>query len=277
MGVDVTIHAKGLFGKAPVLQDILRAGMGYGILDDAFRLQEGETGEYTLIYDMFHIGRGYEVKFGRRSVYLRLSLPAGVLEIQNFYWLVERICNLMGTRRFVRDEETVGLEDIETCIACDMNGSLRALRTIEEKIAEDTYSSMYLFGVMHPIAVGVRELKRIDGSLDRLDDFFHEMQNMDVYYAKANVYRRQDGSIFGVYALSAGVKTILPFKPSLFMNDEIQVDDWNIGLLLPEEEHGLISYDKFLKKADVSEVYDTEHFIITLSEEAMREMVIEIL
>ncbi|MCI9074934.1 MAG: DUF4299 domain-containing protein [Dorea sp.] len=120
MGVDVTIRAKGLFGKPPELKDILHPGIGYGTLDDAFRL----------------------------------SLPAGVLEIQNFYRLVERICGLMGTKRFVRDEETVGL-----------------------------------------------------------DEFFHEMQNMDAYYTKANAYLRQDGSIFGVYALSAGVKTILPFKP----------------------------------------------------------------
>lgn len=277
MGIDVTIRAKGLFGKPPELKDILHPGIGYGILDDAFRLQEGKTGEYTLIYDMFHIGRGYEVKFNKKSVYLRLSLPAGVLEIQNFYRLVERICGLMGTKRFVRDEETVGLEDIETCIACDMEGSLRALKTIEENIAGDKYRSMYLFGVMHPIAVGVRELKRIDGSLDRLDEFFHEMQNMDAYYAKANAYRRQDGSIFGVYALSAGVKTILPFKPGFFMNDEIQVDDWNIGLVLSEETHEQMSYDQFLEKADVSAVYDTEHFMITLSEEEMREMVTDVI
>lgn len=51
------------------------------------------------------------------------------------------------------------------------------------------------------------------------------------------------------------------------MNDEIQVDDWNIGLVLSEEAHEQMSYDQFLEKADVSAVYDTEHFMITLSEE----------
>lgn len=270
MGVDVTIHAKGLFGKAPALKDLLHAGMGYGVMDEYYRLQEGQTGEYTVVYDMFHIGRGYEVKIDKKSVCLRLPLPAGKREIENFYRLTERICEMMKVRQFLRDDAPARLEDIPAYIACDADASLKALESIEKKVGEDPCSAMYLFGAMHPIAVGTRELEMIGGSLEGMDEFFHNMQNMDVYYAGAKVYRRKDGSVFGVYVLTAGVRTILPFRPGLFMNDEVQIDEWYVGLVPGEEEGHMVEYDKFLEKADTGAVYDTEHFLITLQEEEMR-------
>lgn len=275
MSVDVLIKEKGLFKKTRQLSEIIFENMGYGVMDEAFRLSEGETGKYTVVYHKGMICRGFEVSLDKGSVELRMSLPTGDTEIRFFYDYIKRICKLLNIKTFERDGETAGFDKIESYIAGDISASEGALKQIDENISKGEYRSMYLFGAYHPIAMGKRELEIVQHDAQKLGRFFHEMQSVDAYYAKANVYRRNDESLFGVYVLSAGVPTILPFKAEVFMNNELKVDDWNILMVDGDERKGAVSFEDFVANVDTDHIYDTEHFLITLDESQMNELAVQ--
>lgn len=273
MSVDVLIKEKGLFRKKRELSDIIFENMGYGVMDEAYRLCEGEKGNCTVVYHKSNICRGFEVSLDKGSVELRMSLPTGEAEIRFFYDYIKKICNLLNTKTFERNGEMASFDKIESYIAGDISASEDALKQIDENISKGEYRTMYLFGAYHPIAIGKRELAITRHDPQKLGRMLHEMQVMDVYYARSSVYRRLDESLFGMYVLSAGVTTILPFEPGVFMNHELKVDDWNVLLVAGDERKGAVSFGDFMANIDTSEIYDTEHFVITLDEERMNELV----
>lgn len=271
MAVDVTIKSKGLFKKTLSIQDILLDGMKYGITDEAFRLEEGKIGKYTVIYDSSCINRGYEISFKRGITELRMPLPTSEQDIKKFYELIEKICKLMNTNVFIHDDEKVSINEIDSL----MDGCMRTSEAVLKSMREETTAEKegtYLFGAMNPICFGKRELDFIQDDPKKLGEFMHELQSKDVYYAKCNAYKRVDGSIFGVYILTEDVVTVLPCKASLFMNNNIEVNDYNISFVIDGNLSGSIPYDVFLKNVDQSNIYDSEHFIISLSRDKMIEL-----
>ena len=275
MAVDVEIRQKSLLGKLPGVKEILLDGMGYGVMDGDFRLVEGETGDCTVVYDLLQIGRGFEVSFEKKTVCLRLPLPNSEADIRMFYRLTEHVCGLMGVDTFYRDGERIPCrqpELLEELIGCDMEASVGALKQMEENIDAGTYNNMYLFAAKNPISMGKRELAEIGGDLTRLGDFLNRLQQMDVYYAAPKAYQKKDGTIFGIYALTAGVPTVLPRKASLFMNDEIKVDEWYVYLVMAEDQVGTVDFDDFWKTAKVQEYYDAEHEVVQLTAEEMKDI-----
>lgn len=273
MAVEVTIKSKGLFKKDFALKDILDSGMRYGIMDEAFRLDENKVGKYTVLFENAHLCRGFEVSLSKGRVDLRLSLPSSRHEIEYFYRYIHNLCKKMKTEEFIREGETILVSDIQRFIDLDSETSLNALKMIASEIQVGKYENMYLFGAINPISIGKEELKMIDFNLEKLADFMHDHQSLDVYYAKANVYRNSENELFGVYTLTEDVPTVLPYKGQLFTtNRDLKVDNWNLALVFDEKMAGTISYDDFLGSVEKNRKYDAEHFIISLSKEKMKKI-----
>lgn len=273
MAVEVTIRSKGLFKKTLDITDILDSDMRYGIMDEAFRLEEGKVGENTVIFRKKNICRGYEVCLKKGEINLRMPLPTSTSDINFFYEYIKRLCEKMNTKIFIRDEEEIGFDEIDNCVKLDIEASVGALKRMEEDINNGKYENMYIFGAVNPVAIGKKELESIGGDATKFGMLMNSLQGMDVYYAKASVYQRKDESYFGVYVLTAEIVSVLPEKPKLVMNENnIKVGDWNIGFVIDGKLEGFISYEDFLKNINKDDEYDSEHFIITLNKDKMEKL-----
>lgn len=151
MAVDVIVKQKGIFGKNITIEDIVGDDLSYGIMDENYRLKQGEQGEYMVVYDSRHLGRGMEVSFEKKDVNLRLPLPNSEEDIRLFYQTVERVCRGQGVHSFFRDGEKIGLGDFENLIQLDMDASTGALESMERGMKKGEYSNMIVFAIQNPI------------------------------------------------------------------------------------------------------------------------------
>ncbi len=255
------------------IQDVLFQGMRYGIMDAAYRLSENETGEVMVIFNTGYLGRGYEITLPQGAIELRLPIPTGDTDIRFFYAYLQKLCQKFSTTDFWREDEKGSFAAIADYIKEDIGLSEQTLRVMEADIDAGKYNSMYLFGVLNPIAIGKADLREIDGSLSKLAAFFQRHQAMDVYYAKPNVYQRKDETLFGVYALPENVPAVFPKQPGLFMGPkDMQIDNWYVGFVINDDLAGTVSYADFLANTKPSAAYDVEHFIISLNKRQMTKL-----
>ncbi len=274
MSVNVRIKNKNIFHKKITLQDLFIEGMRFGIMDEAYRLEEGKIGEYTVIFNAKEICRGYDIKINKEDIDLKMPLPTSENDILFFYKFVKQCCQKFKTKKFIREEEEVTLEEIPKWIELDRKTSVKALKQIEEDIEKGKYKTMYLFGALNPITLGKKELIKIGANLKKLGELTSTLQEKDVYYAKATLYQRKDQSCFGLYVLTENIPTVLPYEPKSLMNSEEPITkDWYLGIVYEETFKGTISYQDFLKSIQKIEEYDTEHFIMILDKKQMEQLI----
>ena len=191
MSVTVRIKQKSLFKKKMNIEDIIKfTGLSYGVCDENYRLDRGEIDEHTLIYDEAKLARGFELWLEGSDVLLSLSLPTAPSEIRLFYSLVEQFCKEFNTKKYLREDEEAYLYETDEYIKWDEEASVAALEDMMSK-TEDEYRCFEIFGIYNPISIGQKELQRIDCNLNNFEDFLHEIQSLDVYYATPSVYRKK--------------------------------------------------------------------------------------
>lgn len=273
MAVNVTIKSKGLFKKELKIEDVILENMRYGIMDENFRLDENKIGEYTVIFNNNHICRGYEINLKKGEINLSMPLPTSYEDICFFYEYIKTICEKMHTKTFIREEEETTFDNIDSFIESDSKASEGALEKIKENLDNGEYANMYIFGAINPIAIGKKELSRIGNDTKKLGELMHEIQSMDVYYAAPRVYKKPDETLFGVYTLTENIPSVLPYKACVFMNNDLKVEEWNIGFVIDGKLFGVISYENFIDSVNKDKEYDTEHFIISLSKKEMKDLV----
>lgn len=273
MAVEVCINNKNLFKKKLNFKDILLNDMRYGIIDDAFRLEEGRTGAWTVIFNSNKICRGYEVSIDKDCIKLRMPLPTSRSDIEYFYEYIKFLCKKMNAKKFTRDEEEISFDIIERCIELDVEASNNALIKMKQELEEGKYSSLYTFGAICPIALGKRELNVINGDCEEFGELLNELQKIDAYYAKGSIYQKENGEYFGIYVLTEDVNSIFPNKPKILMSEEkYKVDEWYVGFVIDQESKGFIPYNDFLESIKTNKLFDAEHFIITLDSNKMNEL-----
>lgn len=273
MAIDVTIKSNKLFKKELKINDVIFDDMRYGIMDEAYRLVENETGEYTVVFNNNHICRGYEVSFKKGIVNLRMSVPTSRTETEFFYDYIKKIAKKMNTNYFIREGKKMSFSDISMCIKEDISLSEATLCTIEDDIDNEKYESMYLFGAMNPIAISKQDLVTINKDTRKLGEFMHNLQSQDIYYSKASVYKRSDDTAFGIFVLTEDVPSVVPYKAKLFMAPkDLTVKDWYMGFVFDNEFQGTCRYEDFLDNTKKGKNYDIEHFMITLSKTKMKNL-----
>lgn len=273
MAVDIEIRSKGLLKKELSIHDVIFDNMGFGIMDENYRLDENKTGDYTVVYNRNSICRGCEISLKKGLVELRLPLPTSEADIVFFYDYIEKICHKMNVKNYVRNGEKATFDKKNEYIKDDISTSEMALKEIETKIDQGDYTCMYIFGVLNPIALGKDEMIKIQGDTNKFGEFMNSLQSMDVYYASAHLYKRSNNTIFAVYTLTESVESVMPYVPKILMlNESIQVNDWNVAFVIDKELEGKISYNDFINNVDKTNIYDSEHFILSLDKAKMREL-----
>ena len=264
MSVTARIKQKSLFKKKMNLEDIIKfTGLSYGVCDENYRLNKDEIGEHTLIYDETKLARGFELWLEGSDVLLSLSLPTAPSEIRLFYSLVEKICNEFNTKKYLREDEEAYLYEDEEFIKWDEEASIVALEEMTSK-TEDEYRCFEIFGIYNPIAIGQRELQRIDCNLNNLEEYLNEIQSLDVYYATPSVYRKKDtNELFGIYSIVADIPCVVPNKPYIILDQIKGINYWYVMI----RKGMTVTYDDFINHISSKEYYDANHVIALLNDD----------
>ena len=264
MSITARIKQKSLFKKKMNIEDIIKfTGLSYGVCDENYRLDRDEIGEHTLIYDETKLARGFELWLEGSDVLLSLSLPTAPSEIRLFYNLVEQLCKEFNTKKYLREDEEAYLYESKEFIKWDEEASIVALEKMTGK-TEDEYRCFEIFGIYNPISVGQRELQRIDCDLNNLEEFLHEIQSLDVYYATPSVFRKKDtGELFGIYSIVADVPCVVPNKPYIILDQIKGINHWYVMV-----RKGItVTYDDFINHISSKEYYDASHIIALLNDD----------
>ena len=269
MSVSVRIKQKPLFKKKLNINEIIEwTGLSYGVCDESYRLRDGETAEHTLLYNKNRLARGIDVSIDGADIVLLLSLPTSPAEIREFYSVIDRICNKLKVKTYIREEEQVGLNDKDKFIEYDERGSIAGLEDIREKIETDEYRRLEIFGVLNPISLGLAEVREIGGSLDALENYLHRIQSLDVYYAAPRVYRIGE-KLVGIYAVGADIPSVVPDKPYIVLNQIQGIEEWYVMV----KDGKTVRYEDFINNAGEKQYYDANHVIVTLSDDNIEDMV----
>lgn len=272
MAVNVKIEQRNLEKKLTILEIAKLRNLAYGVPDDNYVLIQNEVGDHTLLYDTEHLARGIEVWFDEEFIFLSLSFPTTVREIEEFYGLVDAICQEMGIKDFYRDDNFAEIKEIDNFIEFDKNTSINTLKSLKNKVVGEELDHLEIFGVMNPISLGITELEEIDGDIENFAKFLKRLQEMDVYYAGPKVYKKKsDDTLFGVYFIGENIVSVVPNKPYIVMNQIPNINNWYV--LLPEMNY--VKYENFINSVQVKEVYDVNHVVICLTQEEITEIVKE--
>lgn len=269
MAVDVKIKQKSLFKKKITIKEIIElTNLSYGVCDEAYRLIPKEIENRTILYDKNKLARGIELSLENNDIILRLSLPTTPKEIRCFYKIIETICKKLNTDIYIRNEETVQIEDNDTFIKSDEEGSIYGLKDMKDILATKEYSYMQIFGVYHPISIGIKEIKEIDNNLEKFENLLNKLQQLDLYYAAPKLYQTTD-KLIALYAIGTEIPSIVPLKPGIISNKSKDIKDWFV--FLPGNK--VIKYEDFINNVDQDNYYDANHIIICLKEEKIKDLI----
>ena len=263
MAVNVRIkQKKSLFNKVLNIDDIIKlTNLSYGTADDNFRIVMNEKGTNTLLYDENKLARGIDVSFDNNDIILYLNLPTTKSEIKLYYDVIEKICNKLKVKSYIRENEEVVVEGKADYIKLDVDASTRALSDLYDKLTSSEYTRFELFGIYNPISIGVKEIEEIDANLNNLEKFLHEKQVMDVYYATPRVYEVK-GRLVGLYAIGPNIPSVAPTEPYIVLNRIEGVNEWYVMT-----EGCTIKYDDFFNNVKSKEYYDFNHVVLTATPE----------
>ena len=263
MSVEVKIKQNSIFKKKLDITDVINlTGLSYGVCDENYRLIPGETAAHTLLYDKNRLARGIDASIDKTDIVLLLSLPTTPFEIHSFYHAVEKICNALKTKTYIREEEKVNLKDNPQYIKMDEEGSVAGLEAISEKLEKDKYNRFEIYGICNPISIGANEIKQIGNRLDLFEEYLHRLQSLDVYYAAPRVYRVQN-KLVGIYSIGADIVSVVPTEPYIVLNQIQGVEEWYVMLKTGKT----IKYKDFIENIPAKEYYDFNHVIVSLSEQ----------
>ena len=269
MSVSVRIKQKSLFKKKLNINEIIEwTGLSYGVCDESYRLREGEMAEHTLLYNKNRLARGIDVSLDGTDVVLLLSLPTSPAEIREFYGVIDRICNRLKVKTYIREEEQVSLNDKDKFIEYDERGSIAGLEDIREKIGSDEYKRLEIFGVLNPISLGLAEVGEIGDNLDSIENHLHRIQSLDVYYAAPRVYRIGE-KLVGIYAIGADIPSVVPDKPYIVLNRIQGIEEWYVMV----KDGKTVRYEDFINNAGEKQYYDANHVVVTLSDGDISKMI----
>lgn len=263
MSVEVKIKQNSIFKKKLDITDVINStGLSYGVCDENYRLIPGETAAHTLLYDKNRLARGIDASIDKTDIVLLLSLPTTPFEIHSFYHAVEKICNALKTKTYIREEEKVNLKDNLQFIKMDEEGSVAGLEAISEKLEKDKYNRFEIYGICNPISIGANEIKQIGNRLDLFEEYLQRLQSLDVYYAAPRVYRVQN-KLVGIYAIGADIVSVVPTEPYIVLNQIQGIEEWYVMLKTGKT----IKYKDFIENIPAKEYYDFNHVIVSLSEQ----------
>lgn len=265
MSVNVRIMQKGFFRqKKFTMEDLVKLShLAFGVMDENYTLIPNQVGDHTLLFDRKYLQRGIELYTWNHDICLNLSLPTSMDEIQLFYYLVKLYCDFMNTNQFVKDDVLMDFKDMDLQMVYDKRTSAEALMELEEKCVDEN-QYFEVFGILHPISIGKKELSYFHSDLDLFGNYLHSKQIVDAYFASPRIYNAH-GKRIGMYALGANIPTILPLEPYVVLNQVEGIEEWYVFM-----EQKLVKYADLMSYLSTSSYYDANHRLYTLSKEEIQ-------
>ncbi|WP_335993515.1 DUF4299 family protein [Fusobacterium polymorphum] len=239
-------------------------------------------------------GRGFELSYDNKNksyvirVFTLSTREDWLLALEYIKALAKRFnSEIVNERREIYTVDNIDKFDYESDILFGIN-------SISLKISDREIDKYIIFGVNRVVSFDGKMIEKIYSSSSSIDTFSNivkEIQYLDAYSAYQNFYKNNDdGKIMGGYALTQGVRTILPYKPSVeFENSDIVKNDeisfWNIGFVVINGDEndpnsyqvaGQIDYNDFIKKLPINKYkfIDASYIMVEpLSKEEILELV----
>lgn len=287
MAIDIEIKQSGIFKRELNIKDIAAGKYKYGVMDEYWRLDEGSLdGENIVIYNPEHIGRGMEITWRpgiKDSITIHLPLPTTAYDVDMCFDIVRRICKIWKAKSFLHDGEVITVNEIDEYAYRHKENIISILKSMEDVDSDN--SSRIILCTKFPLKLTSHDLYQFgeNGDLEGFANLLHSKQVQDLYYAVSRVYRMQDGSYFGAYAIGANIDSIIPIKPEvpLMMKDPLTGEALKcdkfvvmIGSSDNPDIGGNISYEDFASGIGIDklEKFDENHVILrNFSEEMVKD------
>lgn len=276
MSAEIIIRQTGLFKKELPLSVILGEKLAYGHFD-GWRLQENviKSREFV-IYDPDRIGRGIGVswqKGEKNEITLRLLMICSESELRTFFDCVQRITSFWNCRMYV-DGQEMRPEELESLFDEWLALQIHSLQDAAGRILDGDGATLTMYCAMWPLSLGMEEAEMFStgNGLLKFEDWLHEKQKIDAFYARISFYKGEEG-ILGVIVLSEGVRVILPSVPHVPPGMEdvrtgkpLVCDNYRLYLFSGSEDReiGSADYAKGIEAipAEKKTRYDGNHILV---------------
>ncbi|MBR2808891.1 MAG: DUF4299 family protein [Erysipelotrichaceae bacterium] len=218
MSLTVTIKQKAIIKRQLPVVDILTSdGFGYGSYeDDSWRLEKGKVKNHSLIlFDTRNLARGIKASWdeeGLIKIDLKLMMPTGEQEIHSFYSLVQMISEFWKAEIEV-DGRSQSLDDFVFGMRSTIVENERIFYQMRDDILRKG-GVYFLTCALWPLNFGPHEASQFDDP-QLFEEWMHEKQRIDAYYAIPHFYRESSGDVHGSLILSSDTRTILPAIPEI--------------------------------------------------------------
>ncbi|MDE7204753.1 MAG: DUF4299 domain-containing protein [Lachnospiraceae bacterium] len=276
MAFTLQIKQKKLLGKTtldlPSLADA--CGLCYGSNNDFYILQEGEQERGTaILYNPNRIGRGIfynGAKAGEGYYEVSYNIPTTRAEIADFARLVGEMERRLGKVEMycVEEERTFTSGELEQGIE---QFAAFSLKSLNQFCGNKDYQNYILTLARWPYTM-TEDKVAAWATCTNLSDFeqtIHNLQSMDVYYAKPRLLQRSDTNEIGAfYALTEECESVFPVRADGFLNlGDIKIAEGFVQFVLYSEQRvmdGLFSYERFIEELQGWEIrqFDADHILI---------------
>lgn len=276
MAFTLQIKQKKLFGKnvldIPSLAQ--SCGFRYGSDNEFYILQEEELQDNTaILYNPDRIGRGIHVD-GRKAqegfYVVSYNIPTTRAEIVDFTRLVQEMERRLGKVEMycVEEERTFTSRELEQGID---NFAAFGLKSLREFCGNKEYKSYILSLALWPYTLPEEKVLLWENCTD-LSDFeqtLHDLQSLDVYYAKPRLFQKNDTKEIGAfYALTEECASVFPIRADGFLNlDGLKIDEGFVQFVIYSEQRtleGLYPYERFIEELTKQGIkqFDGDHVLI---------------
>lgn len=257
------------------IEKLLSENMAFGVYENAYFLKAGVIGSPTVIFDEKRIGRGVEVDVKEGILTFDSPVPSTNADVELLFRLIQRAIELTGAENLVFQERTVEcglLKDLKDGIK---NIHQKGLDFFGDVLEDEKEQDVLIYGATQVVAIGREKIKKIMKSWNEYEDYLHQVQEQDLYFAKP-MFLQNDEGILGLYVLTSGVRSSFPLEKSFLVDtDQIDVSQWCVGFcdLEAEDMLGMISYDDFLAGVDTTDMLDAARFVVELDVDQMKDLV----
>ncbi|EJP75914.1 DUF4299 family protein [Campylobacter sp. FOBRC14] len=185
-------------------------------------------------------GRGFELNYneGEKSYEVRVLTPSARTDWQIALEFMSNLAARLGspivadTDEQSYDSQAILKFDYER----DIMFELQATKNDFEKNKTDTYIN---YGITRPFVMNLAMIDEILADADPVGKYSQMLvstQHLDAYAAHQQFFENEAGEILGLYVLSQGLDTLLPFEPYIeYENLEIlgdrKVAKWQLSLV----------------------------------------------
>lgn len=201
-------------------------------------------------------GRGFEVSYNEDDTYgVRFFTPCTKADWTGGFEFIKHLATHLGVSQVVDEEEVSYPHDqISYNYIGDITFGVSCYKEQENS---------FLFGVNRPMGLNAEIVKKLLSASDKaqaFSEFVENQQYVDAYVAKPIFYQdKETDDIFGIYAITQTVPTILPYEHPPFIDitkyslNQEDIKEWrvNLGAILGEDDYehlGEIDYQTFLER-----------------------------